>query len=388
MAGAKKRLVFVWENFGPIHADRCDAVASFFRGMYDVIGVELASRSAVYNWQSEVGKIFTKETLFEEETIDKVPFGRRFYRSLKACLKYYKATYFLCHYEHPSTLIIAIVLRCLGQKVFVMNDSKFDDCKRYLWREVLKSVFYLPYNGAIGSGRRTRDYLRFLGIPEEKIASNYDCMAIERIRRLSGAPLAPEGTAFDDRHFTIIARFVPKKNLHVALEAYATFLKATSNRRALHLCGAGQLEQELRRKVVDLNIAGDVIFRGFLQTEEICRTLANTLALVLPSIEEQFGNVVIEAQALSVPVIVAENCGARDALVRSGVNGFVIEPDNPVGLAFFMLILSQNEHLWRQMCLAAPEYAQQGDVIKFVDGIRHLIADAGEVASRARAASS
>jgi glycosyltransferase involved in cell wall biosynthesis len=116
-----------------------------------------------------------------------------------------------------------------------------------------------------------------------------------------------------------------------------------------------------------------VIFHGFVQTEQVCQILADTLALLLPSIEEQFGNVVIEAQALNVPVIVSENCGARDELVRSGVNGFVIEPDNPAGLTFFMSLISKDEQLWRRMCCAAPQYASKGDVMEFTLAVERLI---------------
>ena len=64
--------------------------------------------------------------------------------------------------------------------------------------------------------------------------------------------------------------------------------------------------------------------------------LRKSLALILPSTEEQFGFVVLEALALGIPVIVSENVGARDLHVRTGVNGFIFEPDNEKGLAFFM----------------------------------------------------
>jgi hypothetical protein len=45
-------------------------------------------------------------------------------------------------------------------------------------------------------------------------------------------------------------------------------------------------------------------------------------------------------------------------LIRSGVNGFVIEPDNAAGLAFFMQLLSDDEDLWRRMGLAATTYVR------------------------------
>ena len=103
--------------------------------------------------------------------------------------------------------------------------------------------------------------------------------------------------------------------------------------------------------------------------------LATTSVLLLPSIEEQFGNVVIEAQAMGLPVIISDNCGAWDHLVRSGVNGFVVEPDNAEGLTYFMKLLSTNEVLWRQMCFEALRFAEFGDVKRFAEGVAHVLGD-------------
>ena len=151
----------------------------------------------------------------------------------------------------------------------------------------------------------------------------------------------------------------------MALEAYAIYCGMVETPRDLHLCGSGPMEPELRRIVAAHGLETRVKFRGFVQTEEVCRTLANTLSLLLPSTEEQFGNVVIEAQAMGLPVILSDQCGARDQLVRAGVNGFIIEPDNPNGMAFFMKMLSQDEALWRDMSLKTAKYAKLGDVVHF-----------------------
>lgn len=122
-----------------------------------------------------------------------------------------------------------------------------------------------------------------------------------------------------------------------------------------------------------MGISNHVVFRGWLQDNAISQTLGQSLALLLPSIEEQFGNVVIEAQAMGLPVILSDNCGARDRLVRSGMNGFVIEPGNPQGMAYFMTQLSEDESLWRRMCDEANKSAPLGDVQRFVEGVEALI---------------
>jgi glycosyltransferase involved in cell wall biosynthesis len=378
----KNDVVFVWENFGPIHADRCDATAEILGSGYRVIGLELVSKSAVYDWDPEDGKNFTKITLFPNRRLEDAPTWKQAYILLRHSLAYFGGTFFFCHYERVAVLFVAILLRLLGHRVIVMNDSKFDDRQRFLWRENLKSLFYLPYSGAIASSTRAKDYLRFLGFKAGTIGTNYDTMNLARIVSLSKASPAPDGTPFLDRHFTIIARLVPKKNISMALEAYRIYRSAAKFPRRLYICGSGELETDLRELARKLDIAGDVVFTGFIQAAEIAQRLATTLALLLPSIEEQFGNVVIEAQALHVPVILSENCGARDLLIRSGVNGFVIEPDNAAGLAFFMQLLSDDEDLWRRMCLAAATCVRHGDVKGFAMAV---VGHIGRADSLARA---
>jgi L-malate glycosyltransferase len=69
---------------------------------------------------------------------------------------------------------------------------------------------------------------------------------------------------------------------------------------------------------------------------------------------------------------VSDNCGARDMLVRNGVNGFVVEPDNPAGLAYFMGLLDRDEALWRRMALASESFAALGDAAHFARAVAAL----------------
>lgn len=368
----KPTIAFVWENFGPAHAERCTAVARRFADKANIFGLELSDKSAVYDWTPEGGD-FTKITLAYGRTIEQVPFLTRVRTTLTA-LKRCKATHvFLCQYEHLATLIIALSLRLLGKQVYVMNDSKFDDRPRTLWREFVKALFYAPYQGALSGGARTTDYMRLLGIPVGRIAESYDSRSVVRIRQLAGVAPAPGGTPFNERYFAIVARFVPKKNLSTAIEAYRLYSLQTHGPRPLRIYGSGPLESELRSQVQAAQLEGHVHFMGFLQTEDISRGLGAALALILPSREEQFGNVVIEAQAMGVPVILSENCGARDSLIRSGVNGFVVEPHNAEGFAFFMGLLAEDEPLWRRMSARADTFVWTCDVQAFAVSVDLLI---------------
>jgi L-malate glycosyltransferase len=369
------RMVFLWESFGPHHVDRCEACAEHFAGRYKVCGIEIATFDANYEWRGSIdSEGFHKVTLFPGVVSQKIGPIRCYFRIVGACLRLRAKYLFFCNYNLPAVFFSAMTLRLLGRRLITMQDSKFDDKPRYLFKEILKSILYAPYQAALAAGARSKAYLTFLGLPEDRVIVGYDTVSLERVRALAETLPAPEGVPHADRHFTIVARFVPKKNLSLALEAYGAYVTRHPHApRDLHLCGSGELERELRQQADRLGLKG-VHFRGYLQEHEIARVLGSSLSLILPSVEEQHGLVVNEALAMGVPVLVSDNCGARDLLVRSGVNGFVFEPDNAEGLAHFMGILDQDGDEWRRLAAGARQFQHRADTTLFVDAVEQVLA--------------
>lgn len=372
-----RSIIFVWENFGPTQDDRCNAVASGLKS-HKVIGVEYFTESSTYKWKPLSNINFEKITLFDAAKPKKFKKMRMIVRLMSVILKENSRHIFLCHYENSAIEATAILLRLLGRRVYLLMDSKFDDYPRFILREALKAIWLLPYQGAIMASTRSQQYLTFLGKKADVIHLGYDTVSVARIRHLAKGPPAPDGACFAERHFTIIARLVPKKNLFTALDGFALYAQTAADPRILRIFGSGPLEEKLRRRAADLNIQNLVIFEGFRQTEEICRGLATTLALLHVSSEEQFGFAIIEAMAMGVPTIVSENCGARDYFVRTGVNGFLVESDNPEGMAFFMRKIASDEDLWRKFCLSARASAEEIDTQNFARSVAVLV-EAGPV---------
>jgi glycosyltransferase involved in cell wall biosynthesis len=366
--------IFLWSNFGPYHIDRLEAAARALSAEFRVIGIEMGGSSDTYAWTRPAGSpALERITLFPTLAEERIPALRCFIALLSLCWRLRPAHVFLCHYERAEIFLIALLLRLLGVRPYCMVESKFDDKPRRIWREIGKTLLGLPYRGALVGGRRSGDYLRFLGFRADRIAFGYDTVSMDRIRRLAAAPPAPEGRCHAERHFTIVARLVAKKNIAMALRAYARYCaSAGAAVRALHICGAGELEPSLRENARALGITG-VVFHGFVQAPEIARVLASSLALVLPSTEEQWGLVVNEALAMGVPILCAENVGARDLLVRTALNGYVVESDNPDGLAHFMQMLAEDEVEWRRLAEGSRTLAPLADTRQFGIGVRYLM---------------
>jgi glycosyltransferase involved in cell wall biosynthesis len=89
-------------------------------------------------------------------------------------------------------------------------------------------------------------------------------------------------------------------------------------------------ERELHELVDELGVRGSVHFLGHREDPE--RILAATDLLLAPSSEEPFGRTIVEALAMGVPVI-ATVVGGPPEIIRAGLDGATLPPDEPVGWA-------------------------------------------------------
>ncbi|GGH45869.1 glycosyltransferase [Frigidibacter albus] len=370
-------LVLLWDNFGPLHLDRIAAVARRLGDRHHVIGVELCGQSDTYDWDRSEGGDFERILVYPDAQLDRLSAWKILRGVLGAMRGRGRGTVFLCHWNEPGIALAALILRLRGHRVLTMSCTKFDDRPRNLFKEMCKRLFFVPYQGGLASGERSIAYLRQM-MPRGSLAGEYNTVSLDRVRAEAGyGPFAEatveEGVPHSARDFLCVARLVPKKNLPMLLDAYALYCAAEPEPRRLRLCGSGPDEAALRAQAQALGISGHVVFEGFVQSDAVAARLAGALALILPSIEEQFGNVVPEAQAFGLPVLLSTVAGARDKLLRNGVNGFLVEPDNPEGLAWFLTLLHRDEALWQRMRSAAFRLAPLGDAASFAEGVESLI---------------
>jgi glycosyltransferase involved in cell wall biosynthesis len=129
----------------------------------------------------------------------------------------------------------------------------------------------------------------------------------------------PAVSTIDPHRFLFIGRLVDWKALNLVLEALTKVPFAT-----LDVIGDGPMRSAWRNATVRFNIASRVRFLGW-QTQAVCaQHLANACALVLPSLYECGGAVVLEAMAMSRPVIATAWGGPADYL--DPTCGILLEP--------------------------------------------------------------
>lgn len=132
-----------------------------------------------------------------------------------------------------------------------------------------------------------------------------------------------------------VAIIAPRKGLHDLREA-ARLLKDRLASFSLWVVGNGtppRSEYEAKEIQALMEIMGNrVRFWGTLPATKTASLVARSCLLVAPSIEEMFGNQVIEALLVGTPVIVADQTAMAENVRRFG-NGQVVPQANPRALA-------------------------------------------------------
>jgi glycosyltransferase involved in cell wall biosynthesis len=105
-----------------------------------------------------------------------------------------------------------------------------------------------------------------------------------------------------------------------------------------------------------MRVEHDVHFLGWVSTSEKHRRMAQAHALLMASVREGWGLVVIESNACGTPAIVYNVHGLRDA-VRNGDTGLVVEP-TPTALARAMQQLVTDERLHAQLRKGARSFGE------------------------------
>ena len=141
---------------------------------------------------------------------------------------------------------------------------------------------------------RCREKVSPLGVEAPLISSNAKSEFLSRYPQLQNS-----------RNFLFLGRLHPKKGCDILLEAFARF--RSNDSISLILAGPDQVgwESDLRRQVTRLNLTNRVVFTGMLEGSMKQGAFASAEAFVLPSHQENFGISVVEALAVSVPVLIS-----------------------------------------------------------------------------------
>jgi glycosyltransferase involved in cell wall biosynthesis len=139
----------------------------------------------------------------------------------------------------------------------------------------------------------------------------------------------------------VVARLEPEKGHPALLEAWPLVLREVPDVYLL-IVGEGSRRDALEAQARELRIAHRVVFTG--RRDDVPAVTAALDVAVLPSYREAQGMVILEAMALSRPVV-ASNVGGIPEMIEDGVTGLLVPPHDAAALAAAIVRLLKNHPL-------------------------------------------
>jgi glycosyltransferase involved in cell wall biosynthesis len=157
-------------------------------------------------------------------------------------------------------------------------------------------------------------------------------------------------TSIRDKHgipedavvFLFVGTLIYLKGVDVLIDAVAMLEPQNSNYYLL-IIGAdgkkgGQLAS-LQSKALDMGLANRILFAGQKSMKELVRFYLASDVFVFPTRKDVWPKVLVEAALTGLPMITTSVTGQANLLVKDGINGFIVPPNDFHALSHAMLKL-------------------------------------------------
>jgi glycosyltransferase involved in cell wall biosynthesis len=125
-------------------------------------------------------------------------------------------------------------------------------------------------------------------------------------------------------------RLAANKGAAQALEAWLLLPEATRRGHPLTFAGTGPLQAKLERRAAEAGAAGLVRFVGWLGGRDLAAAIVSHRLVVLPSLEESFGNAILETLATGQALVTTTACSIPEI---AGPFGILVRPGDVGELA-------------------------------------------------------
>jgi glycosyltransferase involved in cell wall biosynthesis len=223
----------------------------------------------------------------------------------------------------------------------------------------------------IALSRTIKNHLLMFGVKEERIEVIPNAIDTEEFTP-DKANLLEENWGISPPVVLFVGRLIEQKGIRYLLEAFLKVIKELPDVK-LVLVGGGPEEKRL---IKVQNKCSNIYRIDFVDNKLMPYVYSGCDVVVLPSLEERFGNVVLEAMASGKPVIGSFVGGMKDTIVH-GTTGYHVQPMNSEQISYFLLKILSDENLRKKLGQNARRFAVQNYSPRIVaDRIEKLYMDA------------
>jgi len=235
------------------------------------------------------------------------------------------------------------------------------------WIESLFLYHHIPFKNLVKKTLQFFSRCSLRGADKIRVISNFTNEFVKQYAFNKPIILFPTFTDLDiflqektqyvhNERILFVGALYRLKGVHFLLQAFST-IKKKYPAAELVIVGDGPYKETLLEMVDDLRLSR-VHWRGKMSLVEVKKEMQNSCMLILPSLSEGLGRVLLEAAALGLPLIGSRTGGIPD-IISHEKNGLLFEPGNVEDLAKAIEHLLEVPKRAEEMGMVGKKMAQE-----------------------------
>lgn len=271
-----------------------------------------------------------------------------------------------------GNLLGRVVGSLTGLPVIISSERTIGQARR--WGRILTRLTNpLAQAVEVNSSAGKLSVIKDLGVPESKvriIRSGFDLNSIT-CQNVETNIRNELGLNEDTRVILMAGRLRPVKGIDYGIRAFTKLVEDVPNAHLI-IAGDGEERENLEGLARSLSVHEKSTFLGV--RSDLPGLLRESDAFLLPSLNEGFPRVAVEALAIGCPVV-ATNVGGTPEIVIDGQTGILVESKNSGQMADGLSNLLNDRALTRGLVESGKKLAGEFAIERYVDSLNGLYTD-------------
>ena len=231
----------------------------------------------------------------------------------------------------PSFFMATVFLNIVGANFFIYSEGIDPLKSRTVFKKIslallvrpLAKLLIIKAKGVLAVSEFAVEHFKSLGVKPEKI------YRFGYFRNIQKVLLKPQ--LYPRTKLIFVGQLIERKGIQTLLRA----IKLIHEKRTdfhLTIIGKGELEASLKNYIETNHLQRLVNFQGIIQSQNVTNYISKADLLILPSLFDGWGMVINEALLCDVPVLVSDQCGAKELIVDNH-NGLIFRGNDEQSLS-------------------------------------------------------
>ena len=278
-------------------------------------------------------------------------------------------------WAEKSFFFVILLLNLFRADFFIYSEAPVPTKKRSIFKKMMLNFLVKPISklliqrakGFFAVSVFAEDYFKSLGIKPEKI------YRFGYFRKVEKNDFIKTDSTINQLIF--VGQLIERKGIFTLLEAIKNSIKITQNFQ-LNVIGTGDLTTSIKQYIQTHYLQNFITLQGAVDSQNVAQYIQKADLLILPSIFDGWGMVVNEALQNQVPVLISDQCGAKE-LIEHGKNGLIFEAQNVESLTDellkFLQLSSEEKAKMKHNVVQKSKQIEIPQVVNYlVDCLTHI----------------